>query len=101
MRQHYPELAEFNLVDVDIIDDGEALSRIDPKRFMLFAATNRMDIAFGELRERDFKKLSERFLDDAARQGAAIFSLLRNHPFDRPIDLDAAGRVEHRHRPVD
>ncbi|MFP8880912.1 MAG: amidohydrolase family protein [Myxococcota bacterium] len=29
------------------------------------------------------------FLDGAARRGAAIFSLLRNHPFDRPIDLDA------------
>jgi N-acyl-D-aspartate/D-glutamate deacylase len=31
---------------------------------------------------------AKEFLDDAARQGAAIFSLLRNHPFDRPIDLD-------------
>ncbi len=30
------------------------------------------------------------FLDEAGRRGAAIFSLLRNHPFDRPIDLDAA-----------
>jgi N-acyl-D-aspartate/D-glutamate deacylase len=29
------------------------------------------------------------FLDGAAQRGAAIFSLLRNHPFDRPIDLDA------------
>ena len=29
------------------------------------------------------------FLDGAARRGAAIFSLLRNHPFDRPIDLGA------------
>jgi N-acyl-D-amino-acid deacylase len=27
------------------------------------------------------------FLDGAAKRGAAIFSLLRNHPFDRPIDL--------------
>jgi N-acyl-D-aspartate/D-glutamate deacylase len=27
------------------------------------------------------------FLDDAARRGAAIFSLLRNHPFDRAFDL--------------
>ncbi|MDE0887548.1 MAG: amidohydrolase family protein [Myxococcota bacterium] len=32
---------------------------------------------------------AKRFLDRAAQQGAAIFSLLRNHPFDRPIDLDA------------
>ena len=29
------------------------------------------------------------FLDGAARRGAAIFSLLRNHPFDRPIDFEA------------
>ncbi|MEM7205574.1 MAG: HAD-IIIA family hydrolase [Planctomycetota bacterium] len=43
----------------------EALGRIDPRQFMLFGASNRMDIAFGELRERDFKKLSERFLADA------------------------------------
>ncbi|MEM7409965.1 MAG: amidohydrolase family protein [Myxococcota bacterium] len=28
------------------------------------------------------------FLDRAGDAGAAIFSLLRNHPFDRPIDLD-------------
>jgi N-acyl-D-aspartate/D-glutamate deacylase len=27
------------------------------------------------------------FLDEAARRGAAIFSLLRNHPFDRAFDL--------------
>jgi N-acyl-D-aspartate/D-glutamate deacylase len=32
---------------------------------------------------------AKRFLDRAAQRGAAIFSLLRNHPFDRPIDLDA------------
>jgi N-acyl-D-aspartate/D-glutamate deacylase len=32
---------------------------------------------------------AKRFLDEAARRGAAVFSLLRNHPFDRPIDLDA------------
>src|SRR6185295_12373998 len=30
---------------------------------------------------------AKEFLDEAARRGAAIFSLLRNHPFDRPIDL--------------
>lgn len=28
------------------------------------------------------------FLDGAAEQGAAIFSLLRTHPFDRPIDFE-------------
>jgi N-acyl-D-aspartate/D-glutamate deacylase len=32
---------------------------------------------------------ARRFLDAAAERGAAIFSLLRNHPFDRPIDFDA------------
>jgi N-acyl-D-amino-acid deacylase len=32
---------------------------------------------------------AKRFLDAAAERGAAIFSLLRNHPFDRPIDLRA------------
>lgn len=28
------------------------------------------------------------FLDRAGEAGAAVFSLLRNHPFDRPIDFD-------------
>ena len=32
---------------------------------------------------------AKEFLDEAAQRGAAIFSLLRNHPFDRPIDLAA------------
>jgi histidinol-phosphate phosphatase family protein len=41
----------------------EALGRIDPRRFRLFVATNRQDIAFGNLRERDFTKLCERFLE--------------------------------------
>jgi N-acyl-D-amino-acid deacylase len=31
---------------------------------------------------------AKEFLEDAARRGVAIFSLLRNHPFDRPIDLE-------------
>jgi len=30
---------------------------------------------------------AQAFLAEAAERGAAIFSLLRNHPFDRPIDL--------------
>ncbi len=30
---------------------------------------------------------AKEFLDDCGRRGAAVFSLLRNHPFDRPIDL--------------
>jgi N-acyl-D-aspartate/D-glutamate deacylase len=32
---------------------------------------------------------ARRFLESAAECGAAVFSLLRNHPFDRPIDFDA------------
>lgn len=40
----------------------ESLGRIDARRFLLFVATNRLDIAFGELRERDFKKLCDRMV---------------------------------------
>src|SRR5262245_31825545 len=31
---------------------------------------------------------AKEFLERAAQSGAAVFSLLRNHPFDRPIDLE-------------
>ena len=31
---------------------------------------------------------AKQFLEEAGQQGAAVFSLLRNHPFDRPIDLE-------------
>jgi len=31
---------------------------------------------------------AKRFLDTAGENGAAVFSLLRNHPFDRPIDFE-------------
>jgi len=40
--------------------------------------------AWGQARE---------FFDRAASRGAAIFSLLRNHPFDRPIDLAAGSSL--------
>lgn len=40
----------------------EALGRIDPQQFKLFIATSRQDIAFGELKERDFTKFCEAFL---------------------------------------
>ena len=50
----------------------EALGRIDPSRFMLFGASNRLDIAFGALRERDFKKLCERLIEEAAEDGVRI-----------------------------
>ena len=37
----------------------EALTRLDPRRFRLFVASSRPDIAFGQLKERDFHKLCE------------------------------------------
>ena len=40
----------------------EALGRIDPRRFRMFIATSRHDIAFGQRRERDFTQFCERFL---------------------------------------
>lgn len=40
----------------------EALQRIDPKQFKLFVATSRQDIAFGELKERDFTRFCEVFI---------------------------------------
>jgi D-glycero-D-manno-heptose 1,7-bisphosphate phosphatase len=40
----------------------EALGRIDPRQFKLFIATSRHDIAFGELKEREFTKFCEVFL---------------------------------------
>lgn len=40
----------------------EALGRIDSRQFRLFVATSRQDIAFGELKEREFTRFCERFL---------------------------------------
>ena len=40
----------------------EALGRIDQRQFKLFLATSRHDIAFGELKEREFTKFCEAFL---------------------------------------
>ena len=50
----------------------DALARVDPTRFRIFIATNRMDIAFGSLREREFRKVCERFLEDARERGVRI-----------------------------
>ena len=47
----------------------QSLCRIDPRRFLLFVATNREDIAFGRLRERDFRALCERMLADFQAEG--------------------------------
>lgn len=49
-----------------------AVARLDPRQFNVFIATNRMDIAFGDLRERDFKKFCERFLADATAAGIQV-----------------------------
>ncbi|MBL8751117.1 MAG: HAD-IIIA family hydrolase [Planctomycetes bacterium] len=37
----------------------EALARVDARQFRLFIATSRPDIAFGEMKERDFTKFCE------------------------------------------
>jgi len=50
----------------------EALQRINPRRFSLFVATSRQDIAFGTLRERDFKKLCEAFVAECRDAGIRI-----------------------------
>jgi HAD superfamily hydrolase (TIGR01662 family) len=42
-----------------------ALASIDTRTFLIFVTSNREDMAFGRLRERDFKKLCEQFLTDA------------------------------------
>lgn len=40
----------------------EALGRIDPDSFKLFVATSRQDIAFGDVKEKDFTRFCEAFL---------------------------------------
>jgi D-glycero-D-manno-heptose 1,7-bisphosphate phosphatase len=50
----------------------EALGRIDPRQFRIFVATNRQDIAFGELKERDFTKFCEAFLARMQVEGIPI-----------------------------
>ncbi len=50
----------------------EALSRIDPRQFRLFVATSRQDIAFGELKERDFTRFCEAFLTRMHAEGIPI-----------------------------
>ncbi len=50
----------------------EALCRLDSRRFKLFVATSRHDIAFGKRRERDFTKFCERFLTKMQEVGVHI-----------------------------
>jgi D-glycero-D-manno-heptose 1,7-bisphosphate phosphatase len=50
----------------------QALGRLDPRRFQLFVASNREDIALGRMRDRDFKRFCERMLDDFRAEGIRI-----------------------------
>ncbi len=50
----------------------QALARINPVQFHLFVATSREDIAFGKLSEREFRKVCDRFLQDATAAGVRI-----------------------------
>mgnify|MGYP001175520578 CR=1 FL=1 len=50
----------------------EALGRIDGRQFRLFVATSRQDIAFGELKEREFTRFCERFLTRMQDEGIPI-----------------------------
>ncbi|MCC6669871.1 MAG: HAD-IIIA family hydrolase [Planctomycetes bacterium] len=50
----------------------DSLARIDGRHFRLFVATNREDIAFGRLKERDFRQLCDVFLADCQKAGIRI-----------------------------
>jgi len=67
----------------------ESLARIDPRQFSLFVATNREDIAFGRLSEREFRKLCDRFLEDVAQHHVKITKIY-SCPFH------PAGRAKYR-----
>jgi len=43
LRKHYPELAQHDLVDVDIIDDGETLSSIEDGRLDFIIANHMLE----------------------------------------------------------
>jgi len=59
--------------DLDFLPGSlEALGRIDPRRFRLFVATSRHDIAFGQRRERDFTQFCERFVQRMQAEGMPI-----------------------------
>jgi D-glycero-D-manno-heptose 1,7-bisphosphate phosphatase len=50
----------------------EALGRIDARQFRLFVATSRPDIAFGDLKEREFTRFCEAFLQRMRQEGIPI-----------------------------
>ncbi|MBX3463102.1 MAG: HAD-IIIA family hydrolase [Planctomycetes bacterium] len=59
--------------DIPFLDRAvEALARIDPRQFRLFVATSRQDIAFGDLKERDFTRFCEAFLRRMQAEGITI-----------------------------
>lgn len=59
--------------ELDFLDRAvEALGRIDPRVFRLFVATSRRDIAFGELKEREFTRICELFLARMQQEGIQI-----------------------------
>jgi D-glycero-D-manno-heptose 1,7-bisphosphate phosphatase len=58
---------------VPFLDNAvEALTRIDPRQFRLFVATSRQDVAFGELKEREFTRFCEAFLERMRLEGIPI-----------------------------
>lgn len=50
----------------------DALGRIDPRQFRIFVATSREDIAFGELKERDFTRFCEALVARLQLEGIPI-----------------------------
>jgi N-acyl-D-aspartate/D-glutamate deacylase len=72
------------------------LNREDEELLILLGQRSRLPIVIQGVGGRDKVdaptagwQSARRFLEAAAERGAAVFSLLRNHPFDRPIDFDA------------
>ncbi len=53
----------------------QALARFDPERFFVFIATNQCDVAFGRLRERDFKRFQENLQERLQEAGVRIRKL--------------------------
>jgi len=50
----------------------DALQRLDTRRFQLFVATSRHDIAFGQLKEKEFTRVCEAFLAQMQASGIPI-----------------------------
>ena len=67
----------------------DALSGLDPRRFLLFGASSREDIAFGSLRERNFKKVCEQMLDDTRAAGVRLAKI-----YSCPYHPEGKGRFK-------